>query len=124
MLLMHHHGTSSSSSSFPHDVHTECPLAFTSKPMSDGLKMQGLPYHANRTASVIFPLCLHLHIFSDLLFYVKVSISSTFYARVFRTKVSLVTVQLCNFWRQNISAKWACKMLMKLTQSVNFTIIY
>jgi len=30
-------------------------------------------------------------------------------------QLSLVTFQLCNFWRQNIGAKCAHKMLMKLT---------
>jgi len=29
-------------------------------------------------------------------------------------QLSIVTFQLCNFWRKNISAKCACKMLMKL----------
>ncbi len=33
---------------------------------------------------------------------------------------SLDMFQLCNFWRKNISAKCACKMLMKLTTAVNF----
>jgi len=35
-------------------------------------------------------------------------------------QLSLVTFQLCNFWRQNIGAKCTLKMLMKLTIGVNF----
>ncbi len=31
------------------------------------------------------------------------------------TQLSLVTFQLCNFWHQNIGAKFVHKMLMKLT---------
>jgi len=50
------------------------------------------------------------------------SISSTFYARFFVQKcfaqLSLVTIQLWNFWHQNIGAKCAHKMLMKLTPGV------
>jgi len=47
------------------------------------------------------------------------SISSTFYTPLFVQKcfeqLSLVAYQLCNFWRQNISAKCVHKMFMKLT---------
>jgi len=34
---------------------------------------------------------------------------------------SIVMFQFLYFWRQNISAKCACKMLMKLTPKVDFT---
>jgi len=51
------------------------------------------------------------------------SISSTFYVRLFLqnqiAQLSLVTFQLCNFWRQNFVQKRACKTLMKLTPGVN-----
>jgi hypothetical protein len=47
------------------------------------------------------------------------SISSTFYTRIFVQKqieqLSIVTCQLLLFWRQNISAKFERKMLVKLT---------
>jgi len=36
----------------------------------------------------------------------------------FTKKSQSETFQLCNFWRQNIGKKWACKMLMKLTQAL------
>ncbi len=38
------------------------------------------------------------------------------------TQLSLVTFQLCNFWRQNIGSKCARKMLMKLTPTLNIAI--
>jgi len=52
-----------------------------------------------------------------------VSISSTFYSRLFLYKsalqsFSLVTIWLCNFWHKHISAKAAHKMLVKLTNVV------
>ncbi len=52
-----------------------------------------------------------------------VSISSTFYSRLFLCKsalqsFSLVTIWLCNFWHKHISAKAAHKMLVKLTNVV------
>jgi hypothetical protein len=53
-----------------------------------------------------------------------VSISSTFYARLFRTKVFGAAFLLSQFgfeifWRQNIGEKFGPKMLMKLTQGIN-----
>jgi len=38
------------------------------------------------------------------------------FAKKFKPKT-----QLCNFWRQNIGARCARKMLMKLTPGANFT---
>ncbi len=54
----------------------------------------------------------------------QVPISSTFYSRLFYKKVffrsfSLLTFWLLHFWRKNMSAKGACKMLMKLTAELN-----
>jgi len=42
-----------------------------------------------------------------------------FFVQNFFAQLSLVTFQLCNFWRQNISAKYASKMLKKLTLENN-----
>ncbi len=54
------------------------------------------------------------------------SISSTFYSSLFCAKVLCAAFLLLQFgflifWRQNIGAKAACKMLMRLTPGVNFT---
>jgi hypothetical protein len=50
------------------------------------------------------------------------SMSSTFYAHIFVRKqiekLSIVTFQPLYFCRQNIGAKFSCKMLMKLTPGV------
>jgi len=56
----------------------------------------------------------------------QVSISSTFYIRLFHTKVLwapfiLLQIGFEFFWPKNIGAKAACKMLMKLNTCVNFT---
>jgi len=55
-----------------------------------------------------------------------VSISTTFYERLFCTKVlgvDFLKLQLgfVIFWQKNIGTQAACKMLMKLTKGVNFT---
>jgi hypothetical protein len=52
-----------------------------------------------------------------------VSISPTFYARLFRTKVSreaflYLDLRFVLFWRKNIGAKAARNMLVKLTRYV------
>jgi len=44
----------------------------------------------------------------------QVSISSTFYARIFCKQLSLVTFQLCNFWRQNILGYHHEKIIYKI----------
>ncbi len=47
------------------------------------------------------------------------TISSTFYAgffcQYFGAKNFKAKTQICNFWRQNIGTKYACKRLMKST---------
>jgi len=51
------------------------------------------------------------------------SISSTIYVRFFANILASKNfnpkTQLCNFWRQNIGAKCAHKMLVKLTNREN-----
>jgi len=44
----------------------------------------------------------------------------TFFADILAPKKFKPKTQLCNFWRKNIGATWARKMLMKLTTGVNF----
>ncbi len=45
--------------------------------------------------------------------------TSPFFVRNCFAQLSLVTFQLCNFWRQNINKKYAHKLLMKLAQVHN-----
>jgi len=59
----------------------------------------------------------------------KVSISPTFYERLFLTKVlcaAFIELQFgfCIFWRKNISAKAACKMLSKLSTGPLRTLVH